>query len=725
MRWKPSAMCLIKGRMNMKLYKEMLRKLGVIGLPLMAVVVLYTLIRGGSDCFGQYYILEPTSAVSQVFALRFYVFSGALFALYGFSFQFSRAGSDVYHSLPVKRSEMYMAVLLATMTWMGATIVLSELEMLLIYLVSGCPFVPVYIPLSILYYFVASMIVFAATALGCALSGTFITAVASTGIILLLPRLTQFFFARGIVERVPIIGWLDLGPWLDPSTNAATGILAMMVRNVFNGRLITLPHILYSLIPMLIMLGAGYLLHARRPSEFAHRNGGYRGWSIAIGVMLAFTVLLPITMNNQKLLSVYGALLLAGALGVYVVYQLLASNTLKKALTTLPYFAIAVVAIIGFTTLVDSSADTMRDTVPVASEIASVEFPGYDRVSGAPNYTTLLTQDISFTDEETKAYVSENLAEAVAKLQPDASFDYYSYNSLEVVEPVIIHLAGGGTLRRTIKFDDINELNRLRSKNSDFSQAVQDFPPLESVQYLWAAADFTPQETRAILESYIAESKENGIIGGYYYRTRKVDMFNTGDYLAQGSQQVIGGMYAAGHVGSQRYNDSYSIRLETPKTAGLVMQIFNTNAPDNSVEKMRESLQQFGESVQNDDESLNLDLSVYNYRDANGHVAQNNVSFYKNRYTMDSEYAFETLQLEYMPLFADALVNTEVTDDPTGVFIGLNWRYRSGDPEVDNKENDVSTVFLRFIDEESEQAFLTLMDEWNEAQEQIMGPTLN
>ncbi|HPJ01832.1 MAG TPA: hypothetical protein PKU80_03205 [Candidatus Limiplasma sp.] len=332
----------------MKLYKEMLRKLAIVGLPLMAVVLVYTLIRGGADCFGKYYILQSSSAVSQIPALRYYVFSGLLFALYGFSFQFSRSGSDVYHSLPVKRTEMYTAVFLATATWMGATILLSEIEMLLIYLVSGCPFVPVYIPLSALYYFVASMLVYAAAALGCALSGTVITAAASTGIILFLPRLMQFMFARGIVERVPIIGWLDLGPWLDPSTNAATGILTMMVRNVFNGRLITLPHALYSLVPTVVMLGAGLWLFRRRPSEFAHKNGGYPAWTIATGVLLAFAVMLPVTMNYQRLFSVYGAFLIAAALGVYVLYQLLASSKLKKAMLTLPYFLLAVLAVLGF-----------------------------------------------------------------------------------------------------------------------------------------------------------------------------------------------------------------------------------------------------------------------------------------------------------------------------------------------------------------------------------------
>ena len=168
----------------MKLYKEMLRKTAAVGIPLLAVTLIFTLVNGGQDCFGKAYITQSISAIAMLPILQYYVFSAAVFALYGFSFLFSRKASDVYHSLPVKRSDLYFSVTLATASWMGATILLNALVMLFMLLISGCPFVPAYIPLSVLYYFVASMLVFSAAAVGCALSGTIITALASTGIIL-------------------------------------------------------------------------------------------------------------------------------------------------------------------------------------------------------------------------------------------------------------------------------------------------------------------------------------------------------------------------------------------------------------------------------------------------------------------------------------------------------------------------------------------------------------
>ena len=206
----------------MKMYKETLRRLLPVGLPLAIVTVLYTVITQGQNCFGAYTINISQYAQDLNPVLVYYVFTAILFAVYGFSFLFKRPVSDLYHSLPVKRMDLYLSMTLATATWMGGTILVNILTSYAMLLISGCPFVPAYIPITILFYFVASMLVYAAAAIGCALSGTLLTALASTGLVLFLPRFVQFIIARGIVAKVPIVGWHDLGIFLSPVTNIAT-----------------------------------------------------------------------------------------------------------------------------------------------------------------------------------------------------------------------------------------------------------------------------------------------------------------------------------------------------------------------------------------------------------------------------------------------------------------------------------------------------------------------
>ncbi|HPJ01833.1 MAG TPA: hypothetical protein PKU80_03210 [Candidatus Limiplasma sp.] len=360
----------------------------------------------------------------------------------------------------------------------------------------------------------------------------------------------------------------------------------------------------------------------------------------------------------------------------------------------------------------------MLNTTPSASEIASVEFPGYDRATGEPAYATLLTQDVAFTDEQTKAYVADALADAVAKLQPDSQYDYYSYSEFGTVEPIIIHLANGGTIRRTIEFDDIDELNKLRAKNSDFAQAIAAFPPLNSIQYLWMRPDFTPEESQAILESFIAESAENDLLSASYYRNRRIDILpTTGHYLIRGDQQIISSIYLAGYVGNKRYADSYSIRLDTPKTASLLMRTHNSYAKGDAVSALQDTIKAFDDNGVSLDENLNFSIDAYNYLGTEGYATQNNVNFYVNQYTMRSEYQYDAVQLEYMHLFAQALTNTELTDEPTGLFLSLSWSYRKADSADGENEYDSPDMFLRFTDEESETAFIKLLDDWNAMQQ--------
>lgn len=703
----------------MKLYKEMLRKLAVVGLPLLAVTMVYTLVKGGSDCFGAYRIQQSTSAVSQVLALRYYVFSGVLFAFYGFSFLFSRPGSDVYHSLPVKRENLFLSVFLAAATWMGATILLNELEMLLILLISGCPFVPVYLLLSTLYYFVASMLVFAGAAVGCAVSGTFVTALASTGIVLLLPRYVQFLFARGIVEQVPIVGWLDLGALLDPSTNAATGILAMQLRTVYNGHLITLPHILYSLVPLIITLLAGLWLFVRRPSEFAAKSGGYRVWTVATSVLLAFAVLLPITMDHQKLFSVYGLVLMAAALGVFIVYQLIVSQRFKRTLATLPFYLIAVMAVLAVSGLIHTAADSMLNKTPAAGEIESVVFRGYDFKSGASSYATLLTGKIAFSDDETKEFVAQALADAVDELKTNSDNHYYDYKPFSAIEPIEIHLSGGGTIRRTISFDNIDELNALRMKNQEFASAVRAFPPMDSIQYMAVDNRFTQEEQEAILTSYMQEATENKLLSSYFYRSRTADMLPDGNYLTHGDNQVLTGISAAGHTGSRRYSDAYSLRLQTPETASLLMRTYNAYASETSVEELNAAIAKISDRNAEMNDNMSFYLSVFNTENSDGLLIQSSVNFYINKYMFDSESRYDTMQFEYLQKFSDALQNVVFTDDTDGLFVRMDWSYYDAEnPEALDSYHRPS-AYYRFKDEASEKEFLELMQSWEDAQRSL------
>lgn len=694
----------------MKMYKEMLRKLMPVGMPLALATLIYTLIVGGQNYFGSYTLQTPQSAMGLTPVLAYYVFAAVLFALYGFSFLFKRAASDMYHSLPVPRLDLYLSVTLGTATWMGGTILINVLLTLGMLLVSGCPFVPVYIPLNILFYFVAAMLIYAAAAVGCAVSGTLITALASTGVVLFLPRLIQFVFARGVVAKVPIIGWLDLTPLLDPVTNVATGLVVMHTRQVYMARIIALPAILYSLLPMAVLLVLGAWLFMRRHSELAERGSGKGWWTMAMASMLALAALLMITVDSHRLLSVYGAALTAVAFLVFVVYQFVAARSFKQVLYSVPCFLLSALVAYGVSAGINATANGLLNTTPAAAEIASVTFRGHDERYDTLEYTTMLMQDIQFTSEDIKKYVADSLADAVDRINDPYNGAYNVYSQYQVIEPIQIRLTNGTTFKRTIEFKNVDTLNQLRAQDSFFQGAIRAFPADSAIQYRMVDYGFTDAENKRLWESYVSESQTLGLVGNDYYRERAATSDSSGNEVIRGGEQVAGRIASMGHVADARFSDNFPIRLETPKTVSMLMGIYNSYAKPDTLMKLKKSAQHIVSPLVMESDSLSLDLSIFNLPKENNVTISKPISLYISGYSRNNDRDYD-LYCTYMTRFTDLLQRGILTDDPSGMFMRLNW-YEYNGSQTNTQPEPV--CYLRF-EGADEKAMIALIEEWTDA----------
>lgn len=694
----------------MKMYRETLRRLLPIGLPLLLATLIYTLITGGQNCFGLDTIVVSTSALGMTPALIYYVFTAVAFALYGFSYLFHRPASDLYHSLPVSRMDLYLSVTLATATWMGATILLNELLMLMMLLIGGCPFVPAFVPMTVLFYFVASMIVYAATAIGCALSGTYLTALASTGVVLLLPRFIQFILARGIVAKVPIIGWLDLGFLLDPSTNIATGMIVMQSRNVFYNTIVSWGNILYSVLPMALgLLVAGWLF-VRRPSETAEHGTSHQGWVLATACALALVALLLITIDGKALISIYGAAITVIALLVFIIYQLIASRSLHKVMSSLPWFLLSAVIAFGISLGIDGLTNQALSVKPTSDEIVSVTFRGHDSKAGWPEYTTLQLKDIQFTSSDIRSIVSESLAGAVEKITDPKDSDYDTYNEYQVIEPITLKLTNGSTVMRTIEFKNIDTLNQYRSENEDFKTAVRAFPDDGNVQYAMMDYNFSKEENRALWQQYVAESKELGLVSETYYRSHAESMDNDGRTLSLNGDQTCSSFNDSGYEGTRLFSGYHSLFLETPQTFQLMMTTYNTHMKSDTLTRMAEGISHIVSPLVLENDSFSLDLVFFNMPYGDKDLVSRNVDIYLNGYSKQNDADADT-DLEYLQKFEDVLSRATLTDDPSGLFVRLNWyEYDSSNRQSTNEP----VCFLKFS--QADEALVTsLVEEYRAA----------
>lgn len=696
----------------MKMYKETLRRLSLVGIPLAIATLVYTIILGGQACFGRDTLTSSTSAIGITPVLVYYVFTAILFALYGFSYQFRRSASDLYHSLPLTRSDLYLSVTLATASWMGATILLNVLAMLGMLLVSGCPFVPAYIPMSILFYFVASMLVYAAAAIGCALSGTYVTALATTGIVLFLPRFIQFILARGVVARVSIVGWLDLPVLLDPTTNIATGLIVMQARNVFYSFIMQWPHILYSLLLAAAELALGLWLTRRRPSESAEHGAGRRISSLVVAGALSLTVLLLITVDQKRLLSISGIAITGIALVVYVIYQMVGLRTVRQVLVTLPCFLLAAGLAYGASGVIDATNSKMLSNTPQPDEIASVVFRGRDYAAGEPDYSTLLIREISFTSDAMKEYVSQHLTDAAERLRDPQLASYDAYNEYQVIEPITLKLKDGRTLKRTIIFRDINALNSLRKDEQDFVTAARAFPTAESIQYIGVQSTFTEAENRALLNTFVAESQAKEITNNEYYRPRTeqpLDM--SGRYTQLGDAQTVDGISVAGYVDEQRFAEYYNVRMETPQTVSLLMATCNAHMASDTLSRMKEAVTHINSPLALDTDSMGLDMVLYNVPASGSDLPMCiNISLYISAYNKDSD-DYNKASAELLTRFSDVLARGKPSDDPDKLFVQVRWNEYSSNRT--NKQQD-SQFYLSFSAED-QQALLDLLPDWYES----------
>jgi hypothetical protein len=407
--------------------------------------------------------------------------------------------------------------------------------------------------------------------------------------------------------------------------------------------------------------------------------------------------------------------LILAALAVFFVYQLIVSMKLKQVLRTLPCFFISLLAALGLSLLIDSAADSMLNTTPEANQIQSVTFRGYDEKLGDPVYSSLLVRDVAFTDAETKTYVAEALQAAVEKVIKQAEGDssaYYNYNPFQVIEPVTIKLTNGKTVKRTIEFENVDDLNALRMQNEAFVKAVTSYPALADIQNLQIDTNFTRAETEAIFQSFVAEAQANGVTSGYYYRSRAEEMRPDGTYVVQGKNQALMGFTAAGFMGSQRYAEYDTIRLETPETASLVMRTYNAYMTDDPATKILEAIDRFDSETAAPNDSLNVNINVYNFVDKNGLTVQDGQGFYLSKYVTESSTAYDKQQREYLLKFVDMLSRTSRTDDPTGLFIQLNWNYYDSTATSGNEYEQYPVVYLRFENPADELAYLTLMEDW-------------
>lgn len=662
----------------MKPYLESLRRLSRTGLILFVLCSVASLVIAMQNCISSPRL--SMDGISRMFSpLMVFTFAGGIvLAFDGFSFLTKRADSDFYHSLPVSRKGLFWAISLAALTWIAATVLASVILTTVVYTVSRTVFVPLYPLVAVPFYIVATMLVFAAAAIGCSLGGTILTDFALTLLILFLPRFLQFVIARGIVAKVQLLSWIDLTWYLKPTTNVATGQIVVLSRTILKNQLYNLVNVGYSFVLAAVELFLGSLLFKRRPSEMAEHGAKNDRLQTLYACLLVLPVVLlfasgAILPNKTNILIV-----VAVAFGCYAIYQVVVMRNVRKVLHSLPWFIIPVLCSVCLYFGVQIAGRAERDYVPESSDVAYVQFAGTDRGNDVISYGSYLVSQVKFDDAETIDYVLEALQENVVSVR-QYGYYRYDYDGSETyyisTQPVVITLKSGKKVGRLITFNNANQLNSIRENNDEFAQAIRSLPPTDSVRYRQNNSIYSDKfsQSEYIMKAFYAETEEYGLISYSSYRQKSIE----GSYYNQDEDQSFGSLRLSGYIGMTRYSDYFDINLETPEAASEWMKLQNSVSSNEYLDLLVE-ITKDSENFLDSNDYLNATYTFYNIPMSDS--SRQSYSFYYSPYASDTTNSL--LQYQGVALeLAEMIERSTPTTDPNSLCVLVQWSGRAMGPD--------------------------------------------
>ena len=655
----------------MKPYLESIRRLSRVGFILLALVLVASAFLSIQYCTAPYQNNVPSMTKMFTPLIVMIYVGGIVFAMEGFSFLNKRSDSDFYHSLPVSRRKLFWAISLAALTWIAAIVLSSVLLTVIVFTLTRTPFVQMYALAAVPFYTIGTMLVFAACAIAMTLTGTAFTGLGLSLLVLGLFRFVQFTIARGIIANTIIIGWLDLPWYLTPVTNIATGQLAQLMRPMLRQTLYLPGNMIYSALLVAAELVIARILFSRRPSELAERGAK----SATLQTAFACAAVIPIAMLfaskliSQKDISI--PIVIAVALGIYVIYQTVVLRSFKKVLFSLPW--ILVPAVIGVAAYFGTIgiANTMQSFVPNSQDVAYVQLTGENRGSENITYQQYMVSKVRFTESDVKNYAVETLRDNIAtiRLTGYMSYGYGDQNAYALSsQPVTFVLKDGRTFSRVLTFLNKNTLLNYCEENSDYIQAVRSLPPMDSVCYLQGDDPFKGgyMATKEIYNAYIEELPITGSPANDSYRYYDP----TYAYNVDGEQNY-GSISVAGYVGMTRFWDYYNIRVSMPKTASAWMKYQNSVSKDEHLDLMQQMLEKSATLVNNMD-YFNLSVMFYNVPMSDG--TKQSISYYFNRSANDN--SMQNLNDQLQPLMnelASILTRSKPTTNPNDFCAFVNW----------------------------------------------------
>lgn len=605
---------------NKKLYLDGIRQLrlvGIMGMVVLCASALLTAVGCHISTPGRWYdefgnLIERAPQGVSLFQCHWALFLTfpilvPIMTMILFNFLNHRNASDFYHSIPDTRGTLYISYAAAILSWVGAIIGISTLlSVFCISILPGYYILWSGVPKALFLIIAASVLVMGGIMIALGLTGTRMSNLMVTLIILFLPRIFVTVVMYILEDMMSFVAWEYSPSLFNPRYDLIAGIPLVLFSGV--NPFAYWSSGVYSLVLGLIYLAVGYVIFLRRKSESAGHaaispklQGAFR---LAISMMVCLLPMYFMTecwmdpnfMDSDTLFFIVVFYVIAVL--AYFIYELMTTGKLrgfKKLCKGLGL--LAGLNVVLFLVIIGIYGVTVANT-PDGDDIDYVMLRGEES-----DYFGAQLQRIRIRDDEVAELTSNALKRAID--QHKGNYNYGSGYYVETVRKTVAINVGMRTIYRDVLYTTVewNQVVEHLSQLPEYYQTYCELPKFDSGEMsIWCESSYN-QDISQLIKIYEVMREEVKTIDFEEWYTALDDYYNSDKYV-----DVICITLDVGNTGN-RDTIRLPILFSMPKTMACYFEQQNQFGVENGEEKNWEMIRDLIDGKSEDGMTANY-LSV-------------------------------------------------------------------------------------------------------------------
>lgn len=567
---------------NIKIYKETFKQLKVIALVINILMLLCAIITPVSeyieilDMIKSSFVKADYKEVLSVYDMSFFylfpfVIATPILTLTAYKFLNKRNSCDFYHSIPHKRTCIFLSIFAAVLTWICIITISTSAVFALLFKLCSKHIVINLTPLIALTIntIINSLLVGAGISLACSLTGTRINNIIVSGLILFLPRVLIEVCVVLVLDNMPFLIETKLPILFNSSSNMVTysiyeflselGVCSMCSFDTYS---------IYTLVLGIILLSFGVLAFNKRKSETAGNGTASKSIQnvcrLAIGLIITLPSIIlyiySVTESESSYflsrVTFYVINIILAVLFMFI-FDMLSTKNLKRSLKNILFTPITIVIDIVIIALLIFSRNHTLSSIPDIEDIDYIqicydattsyynnyeydiyEYDEYEYLYSSSHiyrynddYFSVLLSDIKIDDARIISILHDAYTTEV-----DFFINNGHINSSYAIIPVTFYCNGDEYSRKIfLNSTDYKEYQNLLSSNTEYLNILCDLPSLDDKTTIVEASYLTTAQAEDIYSTYIEEIKENpapyleymSLPSDYQYLTSSMLTFTT------------------------------------------------------------------------------------------------------------------------------------------------------------------------------------------------------